>query len=72
MVGACGISTGALVAAPIQSVTNSFFSSIVPKLILIGVLIGIAVFAIALYRRSNKKELKEEKQNFRPKGGEKK
>lgn len=73
MVG-CEIGTDTLITAPVQSVTSSLLSSIFSKLILFGVLLGIAVLAIFLYRRSNqkeKKEIKEEKQNFRAKLREK-
>ncbi len=67
----CGISTDAITSAPVQEVTKSLLSSLAPKLLLLGVLIGVAALAIFLYRRSNKKETKEEKPHFRAKVREK-
>ncbi|MSR86197.1 hypothetical protein EXS74_02280 [Candidatus Woesearchaeota archaeon] len=66
MVG-CGISTDALIATPAQELSTSVFGSIFLKLIFLGLFLGLAALAVFLYRRSNKKEKKEEKHNFRPK-----
>ncbi|MDP3728920.1 MAG: hypothetical protein Q8R18_05735 [bacterium] len=63
----CGISTDALGAAPAQEFTNILLSGIAQKLIIPGVILGVAALTIFLYRRSNKKKKKEEKMTFRPK-----